>query len=57
MRELGLAGARRGKRVRTTVPDLAAARPVDLVGRRFTPPAPDRLWVTASHALARISLR
>jgi putative transposase len=45
MRELGLAGARRGKRRRTTVPDPAAARPADLVGRRFSPPAPDRLWV------------
>jgi putative transposase len=32
MRELGLAGARRGKRRRTTVPDPAAARPADLVG-------------------------
>jgi putative transposase len=45
MRELGLAGARRGKRVRTTMPDRAAARPADLVGRRFSRPAPDRLWV------------
>ena len=45
MRELGLAGARRGKPKRTTVPDPAAARPADLVQRRFSPPAPDRLWV------------
>jgi putative transposase len=45
MRELGLAGARRGKRRRTTVPDPAAARPADLVERRFSRPAPDRLWV------------
>jgi putative transposase len=45
MRELGLAGARRGKRTRTTVADPAAARPADLVRRRFSPPAPDRLWV------------
>jgi len=45
MRELGLAGARRGKRRRTTVPDPGAARPADLVGRRFSPPAPDQLWV------------
>jgi putative transposase len=45
MRELGLAGARRGKRRRTTVPDPAAARPADLVRRGFSPPAPDRLWV------------
>jgi putative transposase len=45
MRELGLRGARRGKRVRTTVPDPAAARPADLVRRQFSPAAPDRLWV------------
>ena len=45
MRELGLHGARRSRKVRTTVPDPAAARPADLVGRQFSPPAPDRLWV------------
>ena len=45
MRELDLAGARRGKRHRTTRPDPAAARPVDLVSRDFNPPAPNRTWV------------
>jgi putative transposase len=45
MRELDLAGARRGKRVRTTIPAAAAARPADLVRRQFSPPAPNRLWV------------
>jgi len=45
MRELGLAGARRGKRVRTTVPAAAVVRPPDLVRRQFCPAAPDRLWV------------
>ena len=45
MRELGLAGARRGKRVRTTRPDAAAGRPADLVRRQFSPARPDRLWV------------
>jgi putative transposase len=45
MRELGLAGARRGRRFRTTRPDAAAARPADLVRRQFSPPRPDRLWV------------
>jgi len=45
MRELGLAGARRGKRHRTTRTDPAVARPADLVGRQFSPPTPDRLWV------------
>jgi putative transposase len=45
MQELGLAGARRGKRVRTTIRCDAAARPADLVRRQFSPAAPDRLWV------------
>jgi len=45
MRELGLEGARRGRRRRTTIPDSAAARPADLVRRHFDPPAPDRTWV------------
>ncbi|GAA4895232.1 hypothetical protein GCM10023203_56880 [Actinomycetospora straminea] len=44
MRAQGLAGVRRGRRIRTTIPgDQARAR--DLVGREFNPPAPDRLWV------------
>ena len=30
---------------RTTIPDPGAARPADLVGRRFTAAAPNRLWV------------
>jgi putative transposase len=45
MRELDLAGARRGKRVRTTVPAADAVRPADLVRRQFSPAAPDRLRV------------
>jgi putative transposase len=45
MRELGLAGAVRGKVKRTTVPAEVAARPGDLVERGFTAPAPNRLWV------------
>jgi putative transposase len=45
MRELGLAGARRGKCHRTTIADAAATRPADLVGRKFNPPAPNRTWV------------
>lgn len=45
MRQLGLAGARRGKQHRTTIADPAAARPADLVGRQFNPPAPNRTWV------------
>ena len=46
MRELGLVGARRGRRVTTTRPGpTIAARPADLVQRRFRPAAPNRLWV------------
>jgi putative transposase len=45
MRELGLAGARRGRRLRTTVPAAAVARLADLVRRQFSPAARDRLWV------------
>jgi len=45
MREMGLTGALRGKRVVTTRPDPSAARPADLVKRRFLPLAPNRLWV------------
>ena len=45
MAELGLSGATRGKARKTTIADPAAARPADLVQRRFGPPAPNRLWV------------
>jgi putative transposase len=45
MGELGLAGVVRGKIRRTTTPDTTAAWPADLVERRFTAPAPNRLWV------------
>jgi putative transposase len=46
MRAAGMTGARRGKRVRTTKPDLTAARHPDLVRRKFTAAAPNQLWVT-----------
>ena len=45
MRELGLAGVRRGRRVRTTVPGKDGHRAPDLLGRDFTAPAPNRRWV------------
>ncbi len=45
MRELGLAGAVRGKVKRTTVADPSAPRAADLVDRRFNPRAPNLLWV------------
>ena len=46
MRAMGLRGAVRGKRVRTTVPDKALPCPLDRVNREFHAPAPDRLWVS-----------
>ncbi|MCP2622101.1 IS3 family transposase [Mycolicibacterium smegmatis] len=46
MRAAGIEGVRRGKRVRTTKPDPAAARHPDLVKRNFTATAPNQLWVT-----------
>ena len=45
MAELGLSGTTRGKAHKTTIADPAAARPGDLVQRRFGPAAPNRLWV------------
>ena len=45
MRELGLAGAVRGKTVRTTVADPSAERAPDLVQRDFVAAAPNRCWV------------
>jgi len=45
MKTAELQGVRRSRRVRTTVPDEAAARPADLVKRDFTATAPNELWV------------
>ena len=45
MRNLGLAGVVRGRKVRTTIPCEAAARPADLVERNFTATRPNQLWV------------
>jgi putative transposase len=46
MRELGIRGARRGRRVWTTRRDPAAARPADLVRRNFVAEHRNALWVT-----------
>ncbi len=46
MRDLGIEGARRGKRVRTSRSDEKATRPPDLVNRDFTATGPNQLWVT-----------
>ncbi len=45
MRRRGLQGARRGKGVRTTVPDAKAACPLDRVNRQFKAQRPNQLWV------------
>jgi transposase InsO family protein len=46
MRNMGLAGVIRGKSVRTTVPDKAAACPLDHVNRQFRASRPNVLWVS-----------
>jgi putative transposase len=46
MKRLGLEGARRGKAVRTTVPDHAAPCPLDRVNRQFKADRPNQLWVS-----------
>jgi putative transposase len=46
MRAMGLAGVVRGKTVRTTVPNPAAACPLDRVNRNFKAPRPNALWVS-----------
>ncbi|MBF5006178.1 IS3 family transposase [Diaphorobacter caeni] len=46
MRRLGLQGARRGKKFRTTLPDAARPCPLDLVNRQFKAQRPDQLWVS-----------
>jgi len=45
MRSAGIVGVHRRRRHGLTRRDPAAASAPDLVERRFTPPAPDRLWV------------
>jgi putative transposase len=46
MRQMGIEGLTRAqRRVRTTVADLAAARPLDLVDRHFAASRPNQLWV------------
>ena len=46
MRNEGLYGVRRAKKVRTTTRDDSALRSPDLVERNFTASAPNELWVT-----------
>ena len=46
MKQQSLRGVIRGKRVRTTIPDAIAARPLDLVNRQFRAERPNQLWVS-----------
>ncbi len=46
MKRLGLEGARRGKVVRTTIPDKAVPCPLDRVNRQFKADRPNQLWVS-----------
>ena len=45
MKELGIRGAVRGKKLFTTVSDQTQPRPADMVNRDFTAEAPNRRWV------------
>lgn len=45
MRRIGLQGLRLRRRHRTTIPDPAAAKAPDLIGRDFTAPAPNQRYV------------
>jgi transposase InsO family protein len=45
MRAAGLVGARRGRKVRTTVADPGHERATDKANRNFTAERPNRTWV------------
>ncbi len=46
MRQQGLQGVRRGKAMRTTVPDPKVPCPLDRVNRQFRAERPNQLWVS-----------
>ena len=46
MRRHGWQGARRARRVRTTMPDAKASYPLDRVNRQFRAERPNQLWVS-----------
>ena len=46
MKHMGLEGVRRGKVVRTTVPDRAVPCPLDRVKRQFRAERPNQRWVS-----------
>jgi transposase InsO family protein len=45
MKLRGLLGVIRGKRVRTTIPEVSAPRPLDRVNRQFRADRSNQLWV------------
>ena len=46
MKRLGLEGVRRGRKLRTTIPDPAIPCPLDHVNRKFRADRPNQLWVS-----------
>ena len=46
MRDIGIEGVRRGKKVKTTWPDKALPCPMDRVNRQFRATMPNQLWVS-----------
>jgi|SRR5271166_7108856 len=48
MKQMGLAGAVRGKTVKTTQSDRSAPCPLDRVNRQFRPPAPNAVFGLSS---------
>jgi len=46
MRDIGIKGVRRSKKVKTTWPDKALASPLDRVNRQFRATMPNQLWVS-----------
>jgi len=46
MKQLGLRGVRRGERVRTTISEVSAPRPLDRVNRQFKADRPNQLWIS-----------
>ena len=46
MRDIGIEGVRRGKKVKTTWPDKALPCPMDRVNRKFRATMPNQLWVS-----------
>ncbi len=46
MRDTGIEGVRRGKKIKTTWPDKALPCPLDRVNRQFRATMPNQLWVS-----------